>query len=267
MFKMRALNLLILYIVFGKQKNFRFEFSFIIIIFLGISSSSSSESIVEDVFISLYTNEKPYDPIHLTKNSNLKDYPEVNPSNPWKFFIHGWTTSPSTSPWYETHKDNYFKDGSYNVVYVDWSKPGNQSYIQSVINAKGCGKVFAELILNLAQNNCVELKNIHLISHSLGSQMAAFAAKEIYSVLREKIGRHTAHDPARPLFETPWLLPENLRLSKNDAEFVDVIHTDSGNYGMITAIGHVDFYPNGGKRFQPGCENDDDSKYYQNYVV
>jgi pancreatic triacylglycerol lipase len=40
-----------------------------------------------------------------------------------------------------------------------------------------------------------------------------------------KIGRITALDPARP-----WFDGENrpLRINKNDAEFVDVIHTNSG---------------------------------------
>lgn len=49
------------------------------------------------------------------------------------------------------------------------------------------------------------------------------------------------------------------RLSKNDAQFVDVMHTNSG--GLLSArglsfpdpLGHVDFYPNGGNA-QPGCE-------------
>lgn len=43
-----------------------------------------------------------------------------------------------------------------------------------------------------------------------------------------------------------------MRLSEEDAEFVDVVHTDAGHYGFIKPIGHADFYPNGGTA-QPGC--------------
>lgn len=42
-------------------------------------------------------------------------------------------------------------------------------------------------------------------------------------------------------------------LNKNDAEFVDVIHTDAWFYGAPFSTGTVDFWPNGGKTLQPGC--------------
>ncbi len=44
---------------------------------------------------------------------------------------------------------------------------------------------------------------------------------------------------------------ESKRLSKDDADFVDAIHT-SILLGYVPPIGHADFYPNGGQ-FQPGC--------------
>lgn len=43
------------------------------------------------------------------------------------------------------------------------------------------------------------------------------------------------------------------RLCETDAEYVDVIHTDSGILGFPRSLGHADFYPNGGKAMQPGC--------------
>ena len=48
-----------------------------------------------------------------------------------------------------------------------------------------------------------------------------------------------------------------MRLDKNDADFVDVIHTNgapigSGGAGMKLACGDVDFYVNGGEK-QPDC--------------
>jgi hypothetical protein len=58
-------------------------------------------------------------------------------------------------------------------------------------------------------------------------------------------------DPAMPLFVT---LDNDKKLDKTDAKFVDVIHTDALDKGKLEALGHVDFYVNGGMR-QPGCEN------------
>lgn len=43
-------------------------------------------------------------------------------------------------------------------------------------------------------------------------------------------------------------------LTTTDAEFVDVIHTDGGVFGFPVALGHVDFFPNGGFPLQPGCD-------------
>lgn len=47
--------------------------------------------------------------------------------------------------------------------------------------------------------------------------------------------------------------PENERLAKGDAEFVDVVHTNMECFGMSKPIGDVDFLPNGG-RMQPNSQ-------------
>lgn len=42
-------------------------------------------------------------------------------------------------------------------------------------------------------------------------------------------------------------------LYNKSAECVVVIHTDGGRYGFKKPIGTIDFFPNDGKRTQPGC--------------
>lgn len=68
-------------------------------------------------------------------------------------------------------------------------------------------------------------------------------------------------DPAGPLFSLyigNISLPFD-HLSQSDATFVDVIHTDIEAFlhpiddGYPCTTGHVDFWPNGGRRLQPGC--------------
>ncbi|KAH0821351.1 hypothetical protein GEV33_001440 [Tenebrio molitor] len=44
------------------------------------------------------------------------------------------------------------------------------------------------------------------------------------------------------------------RLTRTDADYIDVIHTDAGIFGLPIAVGHADFFPNGGRALQPGCQ-------------
>ncbi|KAL3869306.1 hypothetical protein ACJMK2_042000 [Sinanodonta woodiana] len=62
-------------------------------------------------------------------------------------------------------------------------------------------------------------------------------------------------DPADPYFQGTDV---KVRLDPGDADFVDIIHTDGSSIlalglGTNQAMGHVDFFPNGGKD-QPGCD-------------
>lgn len=93
---------------------------------------------------------------------------------------------------------------------------------------------------------------VELPGHSLGAHTAGYAAERIPG-----IGRITGLDPAYPYFQE---MGTYVRLDPSDALFVDVIHTDVGEYslkkfmgyGLSSTCGHIDFYPNDGKG-QPGC--------------
>ena len=68
--------------------------------------------------------------------------------------------------------------------------------------------------------------------------------------------RITGLDPAGPLFEQTT---SAVRIDRSDCSFVDIIHTNGGNedagfLGMNAAVGHSDFFPNGGHQ-QPKCNN------------
>lgn len=62
-------------------------------------------------------------------------------------------------------------------------------------------------------------------------------------------------DPAGPTFEHA---DDQSTLSRGDAQFVDVLHTNTRgspdrSIGIQRPVGHIDIYPNGGT-FQPGCD-------------
>lgn len=72
-------------------------------------------------------------------------------------------------------------------------------------------------------------------------------------------------DPANPCFSSGSTLSG---LSRGDAEWVDVIHTNPGVLGKRDAIGDVDFYPNGMMPLQPGSYDSSSShaRAYEYYA-
>jgi pimeloyl-ACP methyl ester carboxylesterase len=132
-----------------------------------------------------------------------------------------------------------------NVITVDWSKGNGPLYHQAVANARVVGAEIARLINEMVKNVNANAVSFHIIGHSLGAHVASYAGERV-----KGLGRITGLDPAGPHFEN---MPAKVRLDENDAEFVDVIHSDgTSGLGLLQQSGTVDFLPNGGKN-QPKC--------------
>lgn len=58
-------------------------------------------------------------------------------------------------------------------------------------------------------------------------------------------------DPAKPLIERQ--APRSYRLTRDDADVVQVLHTNSGVLGQVSFTGSLDLCINGGKQ-QPFCK-------------
>lgn len=89
-----------------------------------------------------------------------------------------------------------------------------------------------------------------ILGHSLGAHTCGLAS----NVISNQMARISGLDPAGPFFEGKDVV---VRLDKNDAKFVDIIHSNTEvalgvGLGSSESSGHVDFYVNGGKS-QPGC--------------
>ena len=150
------------------------------------------------------------------------------------------------------------------------------SYAQAVANSLVVGRETGLLTHKLVEENLATPCKIHFIGFSLGSHVSHFASrwfselqsKSARSMKRSsagpgvKIGRITGLDPAARHFQGF----RGSHLNKDDADFVDVIHTsgvvNGGDYidilnsrfGFKESVGDVDFYPNGGV-YQPDCES------------
>lgn len=73
--------------------------------------------------------------------------------------------------------------------------------------------------------------NISIVGHSLGAQISGQVAQLLKKDWFFVIKRITGLDPAGPCFRN---VPSNLRLDKDDADYVDVFHTqaDGGYFSL-----------------------------------
>uniref|UniRef100_A0A4W2BWQ1 Endothelial lipase n=2 Tax=Bos TaxID=9903 RepID=A0A4W2BWQ1_BOBOX len=166
------------------------------------------------------------------------------------FIIHGWTMSGMFENWlYKLVSALQTREKGANVVVVDWLPLAHQLYVDAVNNTRGVGHSIAQMLDWLQGKEDFSLGNVHLIGYSLGAHVAGYAG----NFVKGTVGRITGLDPAGPLFEGADV---HRRLSPDDADFVDVLHTYTRSFGLSIGIqmpvGHIDIYPNGGD-FQPGC--------------
>lgn len=194
---------------------------------------------------------------HLITNK-LENITEISPQNHQQIdlktkriaiLIHGWTENRNRS-WYADLTTAFLAHPEhYDVIQIDWSEPADQYYTISSYNTKDVGEIIGRFLIDLHSNESISLDNVILIGHSLGGQVSGYVGKTVIKNTGRKLPRIIALDPAGPLFTTR---PEHERLNPNDADVVEVVHTDGGTFGYKAACGTIDFFPNGGQS-QPGC--------------
>ncbi|XP_054729553.1 pancreatic triacylglycerol lipase [Anastrepha obliqua] len=182
----------------------------------------------------------------------------INPVGKIFFISHGYLENGNIDWMRELCKTLLHSEaeGDAAVVLIDWGGGSSPPYVQAVANIRLVGAITAHVIHMIYEElHLPNLRNVHVIGHSLGSHLAGYAGYHLQQDFNLKLGRITGLDPAAPLFsETEPIV----RLDRSDAEFVDAIHTDAnplmkGGLGIYQRVGHVDFYPNGGSD-NPGCD-------------
>lgn len=186
---------------------------------------------------------------------NLRDAKELsftqeNPvhfdaNRPTRIFVHGYFGDSTT---WEQYAKAYLDIGDYNFIGVNWTAGAKTlDYpLAAMHRVKAVGRVVAEFIDHLVGMG-MSLNDLILVGHSLGAHICGIAGKNIQS---GKLLYIIGLDPAKPLFHLKSHL--EARLHFMDAQYVQVIHTSGGFFGIKHPIGHIDFYPNYGCS-QPGC--------------
>ncbi|XP_072280895.1 pancreatic triacylglycerol lipase-like [Pyxicephalus adspersus] len=217
-----------------------------------ISHLPSSPDKINTRFL-LYTRDNPniFQEISAVNSETIKASNFLR-SRKTRFIIHGFIDS-GENRWLKDLCQAMLQVEDVNCICVDWHGGSLALYTQASNNIRVVGAEVAYFIRTIESIYNYSSSNVHLIGHSLGAHTAAEAGKR-----HPGIGRITGLDPAQPYFQDT---PPEVRLDPLDAALVDVIHTDGtpflfnlglGGYGMSQTVGHLDFYPNGGKQM-PGC--------------
>uniref|UniRef100_A0A0A9ZA00 Lipase member H-A n=1 Tax=Lygus hesperus TaxID=30085 RepID=A0A0A9ZA00_LYGHE len=182
--------------------------------------------------------------VEVTEDTNNITWTKYDELRPNIIIVHGYN-SDMTLDALVSIKDEYLKLGQYNVWATDF--PGlvkSPCYPFAVYNVHYIARCVSLLVKGI---RAISIEpHIHVVGFSLGAHVAGRIG---YEVRDRKVDRVTGLDPALPLF---FGSSPGERLSKSDAKFVDVVHTNMFMQGHYSALGHVDFYMNGGS-FQPGC--------------
>jgi len=170
-------------------------------------------------------------------------------SLPTVIFIHGFLMNGHSDEQILKMRDEYLKGQDVNFISVDWEKiAAGPDYSTAVDNVKRIGELTSSMITFLHKYGTAEEK-FHLVGFDLGAHAAGKAADTVDFAF----ARVTGLDPVYRGFS---LFNTANRLDSDDAMSVDVIHTNSGSddssVSFADAIGHQDFYVNGGK-VQLGC--------------
>lgn len=194
--------------------------------------------------LGLHTRTDPATPISL----NLTNPQEIQKGKKTILIAHGYLSNPNQAS-FQNMKNKYLTKYDCNLLLLDWSNITFQSYNSVYCQIPHVADRLADFFCLLEKSYGIALRDLHLVGHSLGAQLSGKIGQLTKAKCNRSVGRITGLDPAGPQF---YGFSKSHRLDKDDADFVDVIHTNRGVFGYYGNCGDSDFYVNCGAD-QPGC--------------
>ncbi|XP_033334498.2 lipase member H [Megalopta genalis] len=167
---------------------------------------------------------------------------QLNATKRTLIHCHGYLQS-TDDPFVTDLLRGYVTGYDYNVLAIDYRFITYNFYPTSVLLAGAVSGVVGYFVETLVRAGLKE-EDLILSGFSLGAQIMGNVARRLPFKVHELL----ALDPAGPLFNFV-----GTSVSASDALCVKCVHTDEYYYGTFKPCGHLDFYPNGGSRNQPGC--------------
>ncbi|KAJ7402866.1 Lipase member H-A [Pitangus sulphuratus] len=167
----------------------------------------------------LYTKENPNCSERLIEH-NVTSSEYFNTAKRIVFVIHGFRPTGSPPAWLGDMRDLLLSSEDINLIIVDWNRGATTvNYITAVENCRKVAEILKNYIDQMLEHGA-SLDSMYMIGVSLGAHVAGFVGQKYNG----KLGRITGLDPAGPSFTHE---PLDGRLDRSDAQFVDVIHSDT----------------------------------------
>uniref|UniRef100_A0A8D8LU39 Phospholipase A1 member A n=1 Tax=Cacopsylla melanoneura TaxID=428564 RepID=A0A8D8LU39_9HEMI len=182
------------------------------------------------------------------------------------FIVHGFVAGAETSQ-VTRIRDAYLLSYDNNVITVDWSPftgtdiESSDQYILAIAFMNDLVAPFLQRYIEYitGPNLNTSPSKIHLVGHSLGAHLMGIVSKKV------KVDWVTGLDPAAPGYSKEQT---ETRLTPQDAAFVEVIHTNIGEFGEEWSCGTVDYYINNGGPVQPHSHpSDKQANHAYSYIV
>lgn len=198
---------------------------------------------------------------------SLEDDSTFIPNIETIFMSHGYQSSAEGEHGCETFVQTYNKAGrDVQVICIDWRNLASLSawdvlmnggaYNGEAQNSVDVGWWMGRLLDSLVEKTGLDSSKVHLIGHSLGAHVVGMMGRTFTSISGKQVARVTGLDPAGPLFVRDAYGLNKHMIGRDSAAFVDIIHSNGAfdpyayeaQFGALQALGHADFYPNGGMR-------------------
>ncbi|KAL4716597.1 hypothetical protein ACJJTC_010261 [Scirpophaga incertulas] len=198
---------------------------------------------IDNNLYKLYTRSNPLDAQYLRKyDESSINHSNYNRHKGIVIVSHGWN-GYGKNEMNRLITEAFLRVDDFNVIVVDWNELANQGYTTAKRGVPAVGRGVGQFINWLVSLGAASYESVHLVGFSLGGHLVGNAGRETGG----RVKRITALDPAGPLWGG-----DDERLVATDAQYVEVIHTNTAMLGYTDPCGDADFYPNGGSSM-PGC--------------